>query len=75
MEFVFFQTAGVVCVAFWETHIVGYLACVLFIAAHNQVDHSGVDFEGDLPWMPSAKYHDDHHKYFHLKCVLPAARR
>jgi sterol desaturase/sphingolipid hydroxylase (fatty acid hydroxylase superfamily) len=53
---------------------------------HNQLDHSGVDFEGvrlsccpcnanprrpqDLPWMPTTKYHDDHHRYFHCNFGL-----
>jgi hypothetical protein len=27
---------------------------------------SRIDFDGDFPWQPSTKYHDDHHKYFHV---------
>lgn len=70
VEFVIFQSAGIIQLCFIETHVIGYLAAVLFVAYHNQVDHSGIDFEGGLPWMPTTKYHDDHHLYFHLNFGL-----
>jgi len=65
-----FQIAGIIQLCFIETHIIGYLVTVLFVAYHNQVDHSGIDFEGSLPWLPSTKYHDDHHLLFHLNYGL-----
>lgn len=70
IEFLVFQSAGIIQAAIFPMHIVGYLATVIYIAFHNQADHSGIDFEGDLPWMPTTKYHDDHHLYFHLNFGL-----
>ena len=70
IEFLVFQSAGILQAAFFPVHIAGYLVVVLFVAYHNQLDHSGVAFEGDLPWMPATKYHDDHHLYFHLNFGL-----
>jgi len=70
IEFLVFQSAGIIQAAIVPMHIIGYLVVVLFVAYHNQVDHSGIDFEGDLPWMPTTKYHDDHHLYFHLNFGL-----
>lgn len=47
-------------------HVMAFLCVVTYVAYHGQVDHSGIDFEGDFPWQPGTKFHDDHHKYFHL---------
>jgi len=65
IEFASFQTAGIWCAAVFPVHIMSFLTVVVFTAYHNQVDHSGVHYDGDLPWMPTSKYHDDHHQYFH----------
>ncbi|GBG28912.1 Delta7-sterol 56-desaturase [Hondaea fermentalgiana] len=43
-----------------------FLSAAIFIAYHSQIDHSGVDFDGDLPWVPSTSFHDNHHEFFHL---------
>eukprot|EP00515_Schizochytrium_aggregatum_P006534 CAMPEP_0202072418 /NCGR_PEP_ID=MMETSP0964-20121228/2408_1 /ASSEMBLY_ACC=CAM_ASM_000500 /TAXON_ID=4773 /ORGANISM="Schizochytrium aggregatum, Strain ATCC28209" /LENGTH=393 /DNA_ID=CAMNT_0048639447 /DNA_START=183 /DNA_END=1364 /DNA_ORIENTATION=+ len=66
IEYICFQTAGIWCCAIFPIHVMSFLTVTTFVAFHNQVDHSGVYYEGDLPWVPSTKYHDDHHKYFHL---------
>lgn len=66
LEMVLFQSAGIFPCFLFPIHVAVYLCVVLFIAIHNQIDHSGVDIEGDFPWTPSAKFHDDHHKYFHV---------
>lgn len=59
IEYVGFQTAGIWCAAFAPVHVLSFLLVVTFIAYHNQIDHSGVYYEGDLPWVPSAKFHDE----------------
>ena len=66
LEFLLFQSGGLSVLFFFEIHIVAYMINVLYVVFHGQVDHSGVDFEGDLPWQPSVAFHDDHHKHFHL---------
>ena len=43
-----------------------FMANGVHSADHGQVDHSGIDFEGDLPWQPSVQFHDDHHRFFHV---------
>ena len=70
IEFITFQSAGIACLCVFPMHVVSFLGVVTFIAYHNQIDHSGVFFEGDMPWLASTKYHDDHHKYFHLNFGL-----
>lgn len=27
---------------------------------------SGIDLEAVWPWQPPVRFHDDHHKYFHV---------
>ena len=66
LEFIFFQMGGISCCFLFRIHIVAFMANALLVAYHGQVDHSGIDFEGDLPWQPSVHFHDDHHKYFHV---------
>ncbi|CAK9007017.1 6) desaturase) (Sterol-C5-desaturase) [Durusdinium trenchii] len=66
IEYIGFQTAGIWCSAIFPVHVMSFLTVVMFVAYHNQIDHSGVYFEGELPWVPTTKFHDDHHQYFHL---------
>ena len=44
------------CTTLFPTNLFAYLSVVGFIAWHNQLDHSGIHFEGELPYMPSTKY-------------------
>jgi len=66
VEFLSFQSTGILCMCIFPVHVMSFLSVMTLVAYHNQIDHSGVYFEGDLPWMPSTKYHDDHHQYFHV---------
>lgn len=65
-EFLFFQLGGLTCMCVFPVHVMAFLCVVTYVAYHGQLDHSGIDFQGDFPWQPGTKYHDDHHKYFHL---------
>eukprot|EP00939_MAST-03C_sp_MAST-3C-sp1_P005401 g5401.t1 len=66
LEFVFFQMGGIFCCFLFKIHLMAFLTNAVFVAYHGQVDHSGIDFEGDMPWQPSVHFHDDHHQYFHV---------
>jgi lathosterol oxidase len=66
IEFTIFQCGGIFCCFLFRIHVMAFLVNATYVAYHGQIDHSGIYFEGDLPWQPSTKYHDDHHKYFHL---------
>lgn len=66
IEFATFQTGGILCCCMFPIHIMAFFSVVTYIAYHGQVDHSGIAIEGELPWVPSVYYHDDHHQYFHL---------
>lgn len=66
VEFLSFQTGGIFCCCVFEIHIMAFFGNVIWVAYHGQIDHSGIAFEGDMPWQPSTYYHDDHHQYFHL---------
>lgn len=43
---------------------------VVFVLVYQNlvalVDHSGVDARSLIPWQPPARFHDDHHVYFHV---------
>lgn len=65
-EFILFQLGGISCCFLFEIHILAFMFNAIFVSYHGQVDHSGIDFEGDLPWQPSVQYHDDHHRFFHV---------
>jgi len=66
VEFLMLQMGGLSCCFLFEIHIMAFMANGVHIAYHGQVDHSGIDFEGDLPWQPSVQFHDDHHRFFHV---------
>jgi lathosterol oxidase len=62
----FIITGGVqFIVFFFPIHLVPLLVNFIYIAVHAVKDHSGIDFDGDFPWQATARFHDDHHKYFH----------
>jgi len=59
-------TVGVQFIVFILPMHLGPLALnLVYIAVHAVKDHSGIDFDGDFPWQAPARFHDDHHKFFH----------
>uniref|UniRef100_A0A7S3LK40 Fatty acid hydroxylase domain-containing protein n=1 Tax=Aplanochytrium stocchinoi TaxID=215587 RepID=A0A7S3LK40_9STRA len=58
IEFITFQTGGILCCCCFSIHIMAFFGVVVYIAYHGQVDHSGIDFEGEMPWTPSVAFHD-----------------
>ena len=55
---------------FFEVHIVAFLAVAIYIAYDNQLVHTGIFLDPDTWWKPCTKFHDDHHKYFHVNLGL-----
>lgn len=37
-----------------------------YIYYFTVVDHSGILLQSSFPWQPTTKFHDDHHRLFHL---------
>ena len=33
-------------------------------AYHNQIEHCGLCFTGEMPWTPTPAFHDDHHSQY-----------
>ncbi|MCA9693101.1 MAG: sterol desaturase family protein [Myxococcales bacterium] len=42
-----------------------FVALLIYILAYNIIDHSGVKLTSRIPWQPSSRFHDDHHRFFH----------
>jgi len=66
LEYLSYQIGGMFYAVIFPVHVMAFLTVAIWIAYHAQVDHSGVDFDGDLPWVPSSQFHDNHHEFFHL---------
>lgn len=47
-------------------HVVSIAFVFVYVFIFNIISHSGVDLKSVLPWQASARYHDDHHAYFHV---------
>lgn len=43
-----------------------YIALIAWIFFYNTIDHSGVAMSSIWKWQAPVKFHDDHHKYFHV---------
>jgi lathosterol oxidase len=65
IEFTVFTLSVQAVVIVIPCHIVPLAVNLAYIACHSVLDHSGIDFEGELPWQPATLFHDDHHRYFH----------
>lgn len=70
IEFLGFQFGGFLCCMIFEIHIVAFLVVAIYIAYDNQLVHTGIFFDADTFWKPTTKFHDDHHKYFHVNLGL-----
>ena len=50
----------------WPMHWSLYLFVMLTTFVYGFWDHSGIKLKINLPFHGSNKFHDDHHKYFHV---------
>jgi Delta7-sterol 5-desaturase len=66
VEFVVYQSIMIVPLFVLPLHVAGVIAVLLYQNAIALLDHSGVDLASRLPWQPAPRFHDDHHKYFHV---------
>ncbi|KAK3105628.1 hypothetical protein FSP39_002201 [Pinctada imbricata] len=51
-------------------HIGVYIPTLLYVYYYGMCDHSGIKMDALWPWQPSTKYHDNHHKLFHVNFGL-----
>jgi Delta7-sterol 5-desaturase len=47
-------------------HAAGLIVVLVYQNLIALIDHSGVDLGSAIPWQPPARFHDDHHRYFHV---------
>lgn len=47
-------------------HFVSVAVLFHYLFFYGLVDHSGIDMDSIWPWQPPVRFHDDHHKYFHV---------
>lgn len=47
-------------------HAASIAVVLLYNLVFNVIDHSGVRLVSALPWQPPSKFHDDHHRHFHV---------
>lgn len=66
LELALYQSIMLVPLFFFPVHVVGLIMVLVYQNLVALVDHSGVDGKMILPWQPPARFHDDHHLYFHV---------
>jgi len=66
LEFAFYQGIMLVPLFFWPIHVAGLIAVLVYQNCIALIDHSGVDIGYSVPGQPPARFHDDHHVYFHV---------
>eukprot|EP00656_Telonema_subtile_P039815 TRINITY_DN4489_c0_g1_i3.p1 TRINITY_DN4489_c0_g1~~TRINITY_DN4489_c0_g1_i3.p1 ORF type:complete len:151 (-),score=36.26 TRINITY_DN4489_c0_g1_i3:140-592(-) len=64
IDFLVFQVVGMAVLGFAEISPVAFILVSAPTAYHNQVEHSGIKFSGEMPWTPTPQFHDDHHSQF-----------
>lgn len=66
VEFATYQALALAPLFFLPVHVAGVIAVLVYQNVVALVDHSGVDARSWIPWQPPARFHDDHHAYFHV---------
>lgn len=66
VEFLWLECAMVLPIFLIPLHFMSFAGCMFYIYYYGMIDHSGVDLEAFWPWQPPVRFHDDHHKYFHV---------
>jgi len=47
-------------------HFVSVVIMFHYLFYFGLIDHSGIDMDSIWPWQPPVRFHDDHHRYFHV---------
>jgi len=66
LEFALYQLVMLVPLFFLPMHVAGVVIVLVYQNLIGMIDHSGIDFASWLPWQPPPRFHDDHHRYFHV---------
>uniref|UniRef100_A0A7S3PMY5 Fatty acid hydroxylase domain-containing protein n=1 Tax=Aplanochytrium stocchinoi TaxID=215587 RepID=A0A7S3PMY5_9STRA len=66
VEFAMIQSGAFLVCCLTSVHIGAFMLVGAFLGYHAQVQHSGVWLEGEFFWNASSKFHDDHHRLFHV---------
>jgi lathosterol oxidase len=66
LEFAVYQGAMLVPLFLLPIPVVGLVIVLVYQNFIALLDHSGVDLRSRLPWQPPPRFHDDHHRYFHV---------
>jgi lathosterol oxidase len=65
-ELALYQSIMLVPLFFLPIHVIGLVVVLVYQNTIAMIDHSGVALRSHLPWQPPARFHDDHHVYFHV---------
>lgn len=66
IEFATYQSIMLIPLFVLPVHVAGVIVVLVYQNCVALIDHSGVDTRTWLPWQPPARFHDDHHVYFHV---------
>jgi Delta7-sterol 5-desaturase len=66
LEFALYQAVTLAPLFVLPVHVAGVVAVLVYHNTVALIDHSGVDLRSWIPWQPPARFHDDHHVYFHV---------
>mmetsp|Transcript_16590 Transcript_16590/g.18784 ORF Transcript_16590/g.18784 Transcript_16590/m.18784 type:complete len:386 (+) Transcript_16590:134-1291(+) len=66
VEFAMIQSGAFIVCCLTSIHAGAFMLVGAFLGYHAQVQHSGVWLEGEFFWNASSKFHDDHHRLFHV---------
>jgi len=64
IDFLVFELLGMTILVFVRIHPFAFALAAMPTAYHNQVEHCGIAFSGEMPWTPTPLFHDDHHSQF-----------
>ena len=73
VDFVVFQLLGMLVLAATPLHPLAFIFAAAPTAYHNQIEHCGLLYTGEMPWSPTPAFHDDHHSLYerrHRPCSL-----
>jgi Delta7-sterol 5-desaturase len=66
LEFALYQAVTLAPLFFLPVHVAGAIAVLIYHNTVALIDHSGINLRSWIPWQPPARFHDDHHVYFHV---------
>jgi sterol desaturase/sphingolipid hydroxylase (fatty acid hydroxylase superfamily) len=64
IDYLVFVFIGNSVFCFFELNPIAFALVAIPTAYHNQIEHSGIVYSGEMPWTPTPQFHDDHHSQF-----------